>query len=241
MLTAGRGPRGGLAGLHPSHPYPALDVHAVDRYLWLAPLLALPDGPPDFRLPAPPEAEVRVDALIDRHGLGGRRLAVLVPGTLWETKHWHVEGFAEVARRLVRTGRAVALAGSAAERTRCQAVAALCPGRARPFRPDDVVRSGGPDPAGGGLRDQRLGVDAPDGRDGPAGGQVCRPDGSRSGSVRTAGRARSSGAGVACSPCYLRRLRDCPNGHACMTEVSGAMVVERLEELLANRAASGAA
>ena len=80
----------------------------------------MPDGPPDFRLPAPPEAEVRMDALIDRHGLGGRRLAVLVPGTLWETKHWHVEGFAEVARRLVRTGRAVALAGSAAERTRCR-------------------------------------------------------------------------------------------------------------------------
>jgi len=38
---------------------------------------------------------------------------------------------------------------------------------------------------------------------------------------------------VACSPCYLRRLRSCPHGHACMKEVTGAMVIERLERVLA--------
>ena len=36
-----------------------------------------------------------------------------------------------------------------------------------------------------------------------------------------------------CAPCYRRRLRDCPNGHACMREVSAADVIERLEETLA--------
>ena len=109
-------------------PIPTLDVHAVDRYLWLAPMLGLDDGPPDFRLPVSPEAEVRVNALIERSGLAGRPLALLVPGTLWETKHWHVEGFAEVGAAADAEGRAVALAGSPAERGRCQAVAALCPG-----------------------------------------------------------------------------------------------------------------
>src|SRR4051794_1229216 len=88
-------------------PIPALDVHAVDRYLWLGPLLGLDDGPPDFHVPVPPEAEARVDALLRRHGLAGAPLAVLAPGTVWPTKHWHAEGFAAVARHLSRTGRAV--------------------------------------------------------------------------------------------------------------------------------------
>src|ERR1019366_8501128 len=47
----------------------------------------------------------------------------------------------------------------------------------RPVRPDDLVRPGGPDPAGRGLRDQRLRIDAPDRGDGPAGRQRVRADG----------------------------------------------------------------
>src|SRR5438132_1262618 len=69
-------------------PIPTLDVHAIERYLWLGPMLGLDGGPPDFRFPIPAEAEARVDGLIARHGLGGRPLAVLAPGTVWETKHW---------------------------------------------------------------------------------------------------------------------------------------------------------
>src|SRR5207302_6915500 len=91
-------------------------------------MLGLDDGPPDFSIPIPAQAEGRVGELLEGEGVAGRPLAVLVPGTIWQTKHWHVEGFARVARHLVRTGRAVVLAGSAAERARCQAVAALCPG-----------------------------------------------------------------------------------------------------------------
>jgi len=37
-------------------PISTLDVHAIDRYLWLAPLLGLDDRPPDFRIHLPPEA-----------------------------------------------------------------------------------------------------------------------------------------------------------------------------------------
>ena len=36
-----------------------------------------------------------------------------------------------------------------------------------------------------------------------------------------------------CSPCYLRKLRHCRHDHACMTAVTAAMVIERLEETLA--------
>src|SRR5262249_24485787 len=108
-------------------PIPTLDVHAVDRYLWLGELLGLDDGPPDFRLPVPPESEARADALLRRHGVAAAPLALLFPGTQWETKHWHGAGCARVARHLIATGRAVVLAGSAGERARCRAVAEACP------------------------------------------------------------------------------------------------------------------
>src|SRR5262249_11218876 len=107
---------------------PTLDVHAVDRYLWLASILGLDEGPPDFRVYVPEQAEIRVEQLLRQRQLLNRPLAVLVPGTIWETKHWQVEGFAQVGRYLQQTGLVVVLAGAARERERCQAVAQACPG-----------------------------------------------------------------------------------------------------------------
>src|SRR5262249_29835435 len=108
-------------------PIPTLDVHAVDRYLWLGRLLPLADAPPDFRLPRPADAAARVEALLRHHGVAAASLALLFPGTQWETKHWHTDGFARVAQHLGATGHTVVLAGSAAERGCCRAVAEACP------------------------------------------------------------------------------------------------------------------
>ena len=200
-------------------------------------MLGLDDGPPDFRLPVSPEAEIRVDALIERHGLGGKPLAVLVPGTLWETKHWHVEGFAEVARHLMRTGRAVALAGSAAERRAARrwppCVRACAIYRAR-RRLSDLAAL---------IRRAEVCVTNDSGSMhltvalgrpvvsvfGPTDPVWIGPYGRPHAVVR---------AGLPCSPCYLRRLQACPNGHACMKEVTGQMVIARLEEVLAGRLAN---
>jgi heptosyltransferase-1 len=212
-------------------PLPASDVHAVDRYLWLGPLLGLDDGPPDLRVPVPPAAEAKVDALLDRAGVGGRPLAVLVPGTMWETKHWHVQGFAEVGRHLTATGRAVVLAGSPAERDRCRAVAESCPGaidlcgqtalselaalmgRAAVC----VTNDSGSMHLAVALGRPVVSVFGP--TDPVWIGPYGRPDAV----VR---------AELPCAPCYLRVVRRCPNDHACMTAVTGAMVIERLERTL---------
>jgi lipopolysaccharide heptosyltransferase I len=215
-------------------PIPTLDVHAVDRYLWLAPLLGLPDGPPEFHVPVPPQAEERVEALLRPLGRGGRPLAVLVPGTTWETKRWQVEGFAEVARHLVRTGRAVVLAGSAGERGLARVVVERCPGaldlcgqttlsemaaltrRAAACITNDsgtmhlAVALGRPVVSVFGPTDP-LWI-GPYGRP----GAVVRAD-------------------LSCSPCYLRKLSRCPYDHACMRQVGAAQVIERLESALAGR------
>src|ERR687885_2545540 len=79
-------------------PLPTLDMHAVDRYLLVGPMLGLPDGPADFAFRIPPEAAARMTGLLRAHGIApGRDEApvVLAPGTIWETKHWRAEGFAE--------------------------------------------------------------------------------------------------------------------------------------------------
>jgi lipopolysaccharide heptosyltransferase I len=213
-------------------PIPTLDAHAVDRYLWLGPMLGLDDGPPDMRVPVPAEAKARVAALLQGQGIAAGPLAVLVPGTLWETKHWHVEGFAQVGRHLLHTGRSVVLAGSAAEGERCRAVAARCPG-ARDLSGRTT------------LSDLAALMDR---------AEVCVTNDSGSMHLAVAlGRPVVSVFGptdpvwigpygrpeavvrveLPCAPCYLRKVRRCPHGHACMTEVRGDMVIERLKKTLA--------
>src|SRR5205085_5878660 len=109
-------------------PLPTLDAHAVDRYLWIGPMLGLEPGPPDFTLYLPDGADDRLEHLLAAHGLAGNPLAVLVPCTIWETKHWRREAFAEVGRHFLERGMGVVVAGTRSERPRCRAVAAECPG-----------------------------------------------------------------------------------------------------------------
>ncbi len=212
-------------------PIPTLDVHAVDRYLWLGPLLGLDDAPPDFRLPVPPESDAHALGLLRQAGALGRPFAVLVPGTVWQTKHWHVGGFAEVARHLTRTGRAVVLAGTAKERPRCRHVASLCPGvcdlsgrttlsqLAALIRRADVCVT---NDSGSMHLTVALGRPVVS-IFGPTDPVWIGPYGRPGAVVR---------AGVPCAPCYLRKLRHCHHGHACMEQVTGAMVVECLERVL---------
>ena len=54
----------------------------------------------------------KVNRLLEEQGVPvSKPLVVLVPGTIWETKHWTIEGSAGVARQFLQDGFAVALAG----------------------------------------------------------------------------------------------------------------------------------
>jgi heptosyltransferase-2 len=163
-------------------------------------------------------------------------LAILFPGTLWETKHWHAAGFAEVARHLLATGRAVVLAGANAERPRCREVAERCPGvcdlsgqttlaeLAALIRRAAVcvTNDSGSMHLTAALGRPVVGIF------GPTDPVWIGPYG-RTGAVVK--------ADLACAPCYLRQLRKCPNGHACMEQVTAGRVIARLEELLRAKAA----
>jgi heptosyltransferase-1 len=210
-----------------------LEEHAVDRYLRIAPMLGLDDGPAEFHVPLPEGAEEEAREILARHDLLNRPLAMLFPGTIWETKHWRVEGYAEVARYLMKSGRGVILAGSSKERARCRAVADGAPGAvdlsgqtsvtqlAALIRLSQicVTNDSGPMHLAVALDRPVVSVFGP--TDPVWIGPYRRPE------------AVVRALGLACAPCYLRVLSKCAHEHACMNRVTGADVIERIERLIA--------
>ena len=212
-------------------PIPTLDVHAVDRYLWLTPMLGLDAGPADLAIHLPPQESEPVEALLRSNGMGEKPIALLVPGTIWETKHWHVEGFAEVGRHLMVSGFSVVIAGTARDLPRSRDIVAACPGavdlcgRTSVAGLVDLIRRAELCVTNdSGSMHVAVAVETPVvSVFGPTNPNWIGPYGRPHAVVR---------ADVGCSPCNLRRFRQCPHDHRCMREVSGRMVIERVEQEL---------
>ena len=212
---------------------PTLDVHAVDRYLSVGPMLGLDDGPADFSFPVPAAAVARVEALLRANGIAaGEGVLLCAPGTNWETKHWSAARFAEVARHFLARGWRMVLIGSERERAVCARVAAAAPGTVDlcgqttlPELAALVRRSGGAITNDSGPMHMAVALDRPVvSIFGPTDALWIGPYG-RTGAVLR--------ADLPCAPCYLRQLRHCRHGHACMGEITAQVVIERMEATLA--------
>jgi lipopolysaccharide heptosyltransferase I len=219
-------------------PIPTLDVHAIDRYLWVAPLLGLDDDPPDLTIHLSSETVQNVERLLKQHGVStSQPLVVLVPGTIWETKHWTIEGFAGVARQFLHDGFAVALAGTKRDQHRCRQIAAVAPGScdlSGKTTPADlaalirraevaVTNDSGSMHLAASLGKPMVSVFGPTN---PVHiGPYQRPESV----VRV---------DLPCSPCNYRRLSQCPFDHACMKQVTSTMVVERVRKILSTAKAA---
>jgi lipopolysaccharide heptosyltransferase I len=211
---------------------PTLDVHPVDRYLGIAPMLGLGDAAPDFSFPIPPEATTRIDGLLDYYDIGKARLIAIAPGTNWDTKQWRSDGFVEVARHFLQKGCAVILMGSQRERALCEAVAASAPGAvnlagettlpelAALIRRAAVCVTNDSGPLHLAVALDRAAVSV----FGPTDPIWAGPYRRDNAVLRV---------DLLCSPCYLREVSRCGYGHACMAEVDAGAVIERVENLLA--------
>jgi heptosyltransferase I len=212
-------------------PVPTLDRHAVDRYLSIGPILGLDGNPADFSFPISPDADASVESLMRRHGIGGGAIVTLAPGTIWETKHWGSDNFAEVARHFLGKNFAVALIGSRRERAVCEQVARLAPGAinlagmtalgelAALIRRSAMVVTNDSGP-------MHLAVAL----DRPVVSIFGPTDPMWIGPYRRANAVLQ--AALPCSPCYLRRLDRCRHDHACMQQVSPLAVIARAEHVL---------
>ena len=219
-------------------PIPTLDVHAIDRYLWVGSLLGFDDEPPDLTIHLSPKTVRNVQQLLEQHGVpASKPLVVLVPGTIWETKHWTIDGFAGVARHFLGEGFAVALAGTKRDQARCRQIAAAAPGTSNLCgitTPADlaaliqraevaVTNDSGSMHVAASLGKPMVSVFGPTN---PVHiGPYQRPESV----VRV---------DLPCSPCNYRRLIQCPFDHACMKQVTSAMVVERAQKILATASAA---
>jgi ADP-heptose:LPS heptosyltransferase len=104
-----------------SHPrYPGIagpgwceEMHEVERWTRLLTLEGIAADPTDLQLAKPAHPPAILGAVI------------MHPGAKAEARRWPVSRFAEVARGLDVAGHRVVITGSASERTRCLAVAAL--------------------------------------------------------------------------------------------------------------------
>jgi len=219
-------------------PVPTLDLHAVDRYLNVGSILDLEEGPPDFSFPIPQTAIAAVDALVRRHKLTGAGLVAVAPSTIWETKRWGSERFAEVARHFLRKGFAVAVIGERRERGVCEEVARLAPGAVNTAGETTLTEVAAL------IRRSTIGVTNDTGLMHLA-VALNRPVVSVFGPtdpvwIGPYGRADAVlQAGVLCSPCYLRQLSRCRHGHACMENVSSHAVIERMNSILEMQYRSG--
>ena len=213
-------------------PIPTLDVHAIDRYLWVAPLLGLDDNPPDLTIHLSPQASDGINRLLEEHDVpSSKPLVVLVPGTIWETKHWTIEGFAGVARQFLQDGFAVALAGTVRDQQRCRQIAAAAPGTC------DLSGKTTPADLAALIRRAEVAVTNDSGSMHVA-ASLGKPMVSVFGPtnpVHIGPYERPESVvrvDLPCSPCNYRRLSQCPFDHACMKQVTSGMVVERVRKIL---------
>jgi lipopolysaccharide heptosyltransferase I len=213
-------------------PIPTLDVHAIDRYLWVGELLAFDDNPPDLTIHLSSETTDNVERLLKEKGVApSQPLVVLVPGTIWETKHWTIEGFAGVARRFLRDGFAVAIAGTRRDQQRCRQIAAAAPGAC------DLSGKTTPADLAALIRRAEVAVTNDSGSMHVA-ASLGKPMVSVFGPtnpVHIGPYERPESVvrvDLPCSPCNYRRLSQCPFDHACMKQVTSTMVVERVREIL---------
>ena len=99
------------------------DRHAVDRYLDLARFLGAEGRQVRFPLGISQEDRKGASELLSRYGLEPGTYAVLVPGTVWPTKHWNSSGFSQVARKMLDAyGIRSLVVGSGSEADLAQAV-----------------------------------------------------------------------------------------------------------------------
>jgi heptosyltransferase-1 len=213
---------------------PNIDVHAVDRYLSVATMLGLDDSAADFSFPIPQQAAARIDALLDYYDIAKAKLVAMAPGTIWQTKEWRSDGFAEVARHFLQNGFAVTLIGSDRERAVCETVAAAAPGTINLAGETTlselaaliaraaigITNDSGPMHLAVALGRPVVSVFGPT-------DQIWAGPYRRDGAVLR--------AELPCSPCYLRQLSRCMHGHACMAQIPAAAVIARMERLLRER------
>ena len=209
-------------------PLPTMDVHVIDHYQSVGNLLGFAAGPTDFSFRIPQAAHDRVDALLRERGLRGERPVIIAARGNWETKRWPDEKSAAVARHFLDHGDPVVLVGAPRERHVGEAIARLAPGvidltgeTALSELAALISRAALCIAHDSGPMHLAVALGIPVAAlFGPSDPVWAGPYHRDNAAVR---------ADLPCSPCYLRRLKSCTHGHACMNELPVDAVIDCAE------------
>jgi lipopolysaccharide heptosyltransferase I len=95
-----------------------MDIHAVERELLLLKALGIKTGEATYKLPIADTAKAEAKALLkDANISADQPLIAINPMTTWPTKHWHNEGFAELADGLLDNHLNVVFTGGPGDKT----------------------------------------------------------------------------------------------------------------------------
>jgi heptosyltransferase-1 len=218
------------------------DAHAVDRNYRVATVLGFADVPVSFDLAL--TSRTRREAAELLGGADSRRdgpLIAMAPGARWETKVWPADRFAAVSDRLNTAVKArCVLLGSPDEAALCARIAELCAsapinlaGRtALPQMAAILAHSDSVLCHDSAAMHVAVALNRP---------LVCLtgPTNPR----RTGPYRRLEDVvrlDLDCSPCYLRRLAQCPHAHRCMKDLSVDAVAKAVERSLKRGQSGGA-
>ena len=216
------------------------DMHAVDRYYRVGGLLGFEKTPIEFRLALSGSAQSEAETLLDDNGLpGGVPYVVIVPGARWETKVWLPERFVETVDTIQgRDGVRCVVVGGPGEVDLCARIVRGCastpinlagkttiPQLAAVLARAAVV-----------LCHDSAAMHLAVALERPVVCLIGPTNPRRTGPYRRPGDVVQRM--VECSPCYLRRLSQCPHDHRCMKELTTGEVVQAIRQALDGQAAA---
>ena len=214
------------------------DVHAADRNYAVAAMLGFPDVSMDFTIYLSESDRQVADALLRSAGIDpAKHFAVLVPATRWETKCWPADRFGEVARWL-HENHAIpsVLVGGSSDAQAAEKAVAASGGAARSLCGQTTLRQAAA------LIEKSAIVITADSTPmhlavvlnrplialfGPTNPRRTGPHGRLNDVLRL---------DLECSPCYYRRLSQCPFQHACMEQLTASRVADFAAQRIERRA-----
>jgi len=213
---------------------PDREMHAVDRNYLFARPLGFADVPITFDLPVRASARAVVEQMLAREGIApGRPYLLIAPGTRWETKRWPADHFAAVARQAqLEHGLPIVLIGTSQEAEVARQVAASAGGRIVNLTGKTtlaevialvagatfaVMHDSGPMHLATALGRPMVAIYGP-----------TSPQ--RTGPYRRA--EAIARLDLPCSPCYLKRLAECPHRHRCMHQLLPEVISAKVSQAL---------
>jgi lipopolysaccharide heptosyltransferase II len=216
---------------------PSREIHAAQRNYLVAAPLGFDDLPMTCDLPITDAERRRAGEMLTAAGVSTRRpIVAIAPGARWETKRWPPESFAALTDRLARdAGAQIVLLGGADETSLGDAIAAQSSAPVADLigkttlrelvaivRAADLVVTND-----SGTKDIAAALNRP---------LVCVYG--PTSEIRTGpmlGRGRVVRRTLDCSPCYLKKLAQCPYGHECLRALDAEAVAAEALRMLRGR------